>query len=88
MEVAAEASSLALLSPGEREFLRRLAEGLSYVQIAGCMDISVNTVRSYVRSAYKKLSVNSRTRAVVKYLESPSRREDERADLMNNEAAS
>lgn len=58
----------ALLSPGELKFLSHLAEGLSYEQIADGMDISINTVRSYVRSVYKKLCVNSRTRAVIAYL--------------------
>jgi len=57
-----------VLSPGGMEFVELLAEGHSYEQIAKSMNISINTVRDYVRSAYKKLKVNSRTQAVVKYL--------------------
>ena len=56
------------LTPCERAFLDRLVEGLSYQQIADSMNVSVNTVRDYVRAAYKKLQVNCRTQAVVKYL--------------------
>lgn len=56
------------LSACEKEFLKRLAQGDSYKEIAAGMDVSINTVRDYVRGVYKKLAVNSRTKAVVKYL--------------------
>lgn len=66
---AAEGSSqLATLTPGEREFLDQLANGYAYKEIAGRMNISIDTVRSYVRTVYEKLHVHSRTEAVVKYL--------------------
>ena len=61
-------SSLATLTPGEREFLDQLANGYAYKEIAGRMNISIDTVRSYVRTVYEKLHVHSRTDAVVKYL--------------------
>ena len=56
------------LTPGEREFLDQLANGYAYKEIADRMKISIDTVRSYVRTVYEKLHVHSRTEAVVKYL--------------------
>jgi DNA-binding NarL/FixJ family response regulator len=61
-------SSLATLTPGERDFLDQLANGYAYKEIADRMNISIDTVRSYVRTVYEKLHVHSRTEAVVKYL--------------------
>ena len=43
-------------------------KGLTVVQAARRMKISIDTVRSYVRTAYEKLHVHSRTEAVVKFL--------------------
>ena len=65
-----EASIVAKLTPGEREFLDQLANGYAYKEIADRMKISIDTVRSYVRTVYEKLHVHSRTEAVVKYLRS------------------
>jgi DNA-binding NarL/FixJ family response regulator len=62
-------SGLAKLTPAEREFLDQLAKGYAYKEIAGRMNISIDTVRSYVRTVYEKLHVHSRTEAVVKYLQ-------------------
>lgn len=60
--------SLEKLTPGEKEFLELLAKGYAYKEIADRMSISIDTVRSYVRTVYEKLHVHSRTEAVVKYL--------------------
>lgn len=65
---ASDASPLARLTPGEKEFLDQLAKGYAYKEIADRMNISIDTVRSYVRTVYEKLHVHSRTEAVVKYL--------------------
>ena len=64
----AESVPLAKLTPAEREFLDQLANGYAYKEIADRMNISIDTVRSYVRTVYEKLHVHSRTEAVVKYL--------------------
>ena len=61
-------SPLSNLTPGEREFLDQLANGYTYKEIADRMKITIDTVRSYVRTVYEKLHVHSRTEAVVKYL--------------------
>jgi DNA-binding NarL/FixJ family response regulator len=65
---AEAASPVASLTPGEKEFLDQLANGYAYKEIADRMKISIDTVRSYVRTVYEKLHVHSRTEAVVKYL--------------------
>lgn len=56
------------LSPREREVLERLAAGQVYKQVADGMNISVHTVRSYIRRIYEKLHVHTRAEAVAKYL--------------------
>ena len=61
-------SPISRLTPGEKEFLDQLANGYAYKEIADRMKISIDTVRSYVRTVYEKLHVHSRTEAVVKYL--------------------
>ncbi len=63
-----DSSEVARLTAGEREFLDQLAKGYAYKEIADRMNISIDTVRSYVRTVYEKLHVHSRTEAVVKYL--------------------
>ena len=65
---AQDSPPLARLAPGEKEFLDQLAKGYAYKEIADRMKISIDTVRSYVRTVYEKLHVHSRTEAVVKYL--------------------
>ncbi len=65
---AGDNSQVARLAPGEKEFLDQLAKGYAYKEIADRMNISIDTVRSYVRTVYEKLHVHSRTEAVVKYL--------------------
>lgn len=54
------------LSPRERHVLQLLAEGLFYKEIADTLDISQNTVHSYIRRIYQKLHVHSRMEAVAK----------------------
>ena len=56
---------VARLTPGERDFLDQLAKGYAYKEIGDRMKISIDTVRSYVRTVYEKLHVHSRTEAVV-----------------------
>jgi DNA-binding NarL/FixJ family response regulator len=56
------------LSPREEAVLDFLAKGLTYKQIADELQISIATVRTYLRRIYEKLHVQSRTEAVAKYL--------------------
>ncbi len=58
------------LTPQELRLLKLLVEGYSYQGAADRLNISVNTVRDYIRSIYDKLHVHSRSEAVVKALRS------------------
>jgi len=52
------------LTQSEQHVLSLIANGKMYKEIAHEMDISINTVREYIRRIYKKLDVNSRTQAM------------------------
>jgi DNA-binding NarL/FixJ family response regulator len=53
------------LTERERVVLQQMATGQSYEDVGRALGVSLNTVRTYVRSVYKKLDVNSRTEAVI-----------------------
>ena len=55
------------LTRREMEVLALLAKGFAYKEIADVMNISFETVRTYVRSIYDKLHVHSRAEATIKY---------------------
>jgi DNA-binding NarL/FixJ family response regulator len=54
------------LTERELEILNSLAEGNSYKITADKLYISIDTVRTYIRSIYKKLHVHSQSGAVAK----------------------
>lgn len=58
------------LSPQEIRLLKLFVEGYSYRGAAERLNISVNTVRDYIRSIYEKLHVHSKSEAVAKALRS------------------
>jgi DNA-binding NarL/FixJ family response regulator len=58
----------ARLTPQELRFLALLSRGYSYQAAADELDVSLNTVRNYVRAIYEKLHVHSRSEAVGKAL--------------------
>ena len=49
------------LTPQEKRLLALLAEGYSYQVASERLNISVNTVRNYIRSIYEKLHVHSKS---------------------------
>lgn len=53
------------LSDREEEVLRLIAAGLTNREIAEQVFISINSVKTYIRSAYRKIGVNSRSQAVA-----------------------
>ena len=53
------------LSPREQEVLDHLAKGYLYKEIASALNISYDTVHTYIRRIYEKLQVHSRTEAVA-----------------------
>jgi LuxR family maltose regulon positive regulatory protein len=57
------------LSPREREVLYLLPTGLTAEEIASELIISVNTVRSHLKSIYAKLGVHSRHEAILRATE-------------------
>jgi DNA-binding NarL/FixJ family response regulator len=59
---------VAALTDREGQVLALLAKGHAYKEIADLLNISFETVRTYVRSIYDKLHVHSRTEATLKYL--------------------
>ncbi|MFN0121734.1 MAG: response regulator [Blastocatellia bacterium] len=56
------------LTPQEIRLLQLLSDGHSYQSAAGQLNISINTVRNYIRSIYEKLHVHSKNEAVSKAL--------------------
>lgn len=53
------------LSPREAEILALISQGLSNQEIADRAYLSINSVKTYVRSAYRKIGVDRRTKAVL-----------------------
>lgn len=56
------------LSQREAEVLGLIARGLSNKEVGERLSLSVETIRSYLKSIYTKMHVHSRTEAVAKYL--------------------
>lgn len=54
------------LTPREKEVLQWLVKGYSYKMIASACNISLETVKSYLKNIYAKLQVNCGTEAVAK----------------------
>jgi LuxR family transcriptional regulator, maltose regulon positive regulatory protein len=62
-------SNIELLSKTEIRLLKLLVKGLSNKEISRQMKISDNTVKSHLRNIYRKLKVNSRSRAILVAIE-------------------
>jgi len=61
----AENGSLAELSLREEDVLRGLCRGMNNQEIADALVVSIDTVKSHVRSLLRKLQARDRTQAVV-----------------------
>jgi len=66
-EAGRTAAEVDRLSPREHKVLACLAKGLTYEKAGEQLNISIDSVRTYVRRIYEKLHVHSRTEAVAKY---------------------
>ncbi|MDO9497680.1 MAG: response regulator transcription factor [Nocardioides sp.] len=53
------------LSPREAEILALITQGLSNQEIANRAYLSINSVKTYIRSAYRKIEVTRRSQAVL-----------------------
>jgi len=65
---AAATQSTENLSEREQQVLDLLSQGLMYKEIADKLEISYETVHTYIRRIYEKLQVRTRTEAVAKFL--------------------
>jgi DNA-binding NarL/FixJ family response regulator len=55
------------LTPREKDVLRLLASGYIYKEVADQLDISMETVRTYVKRICNKLHVRSKVEAIIKF---------------------
>ena len=62
------ANEISALSEREQQVLDLLAQGLIYKEIGEKLNISYETVHTYIRRIYEKLQVRTRTEAVAKFL--------------------
>ena len=68
-EKKANSALLNSLTKREHQLVELLAEGYRYKEIADKLDLSIETVRTYIRAVYNKLQVHSRTEALNKLYE-------------------
>lgn len=68
----AESGEVALTAR-ESQIIDLIATGLSNDEIAALTQLSINSVKSYIRAAYRKMGVTSRSQAVLWAFGSPSR---------------
>jgi DNA-binding NarL/FixJ family response regulator len=47
------------LNPRESEVVRLIVDGNSYKMVAAELNVSINTVRKYIKSIYRKLNINT-----------------------------
>lgn len=53
------------LTPRETEIVGLIVSGLSNREIGETLELSINSVKTYIRSAYRKMGVERRTQAVL-----------------------
>ena len=57
------------LTPRESDVLRLIAHGCTYAQAADRLGVSLHTVTSHIKNAYRKLGVRSGAAAVMRAVE-------------------
>ena len=57
------------LTSREAQVLRLIARGCTYVQVADQLGMSVNTVGTHIKNAYRKLDVHCAAAAVMRAIE-------------------
>lgn len=55
------------LTDRESQVVSGIVDGLSYKLIADRMEISINTIRKYIRQIYHKLQINSKSELITKF---------------------
>jgi DNA-binding NarL/FixJ family response regulator len=61
-----------VLSPREIEVIEMASLGLTNLQVAARMNVSVHAVKFHLAAIYRKLGVANRTEAAVLFLSAPS----------------
>ena len=56
------------LTNAEKEIFKLIAEGKKKREIAGCLHLSVHTVKTHIEDVYRKLGVHTAAAAVAKLL--------------------
>jgi DNA-binding NarL/FixJ family response regulator len=56
------------LNDREKDIVRLIVEGKSYKMVASQLGISINTVRKYIKSVYRKLNINTNIELANIYL--------------------
>jgi DNA-binding CsgD family transcriptional regulator len=64
-------ASLSALSRREAEVLEMASHGLTNLQIAHRLGVSVHAVKFHLAAVYRKLGVHNRTEAVVLFITTP-----------------
>lgn len=57
------------LTPRESDVVRLIARGCTYAQVADRLGVSVHTVTTHIKNAYRKLGVRSGAAAVMRAVE-------------------
>jgi DNA-binding NarL/FixJ family response regulator len=68
-QIKQPASEMEKLTKRELEILTLLAKGYLYKEIGEHLGITLSTVRAHLHTIYEKLHVQSRTQAVLKFLD-------------------
>lgn len=55
------------LNDREKQVVNGIVQGLSYKLVAAEMSVSIDTVRKYIKSIYRKLHINSKGELMAKY---------------------
>ena len=55
------------LNDREKQVVKGIVNGLSYKLIAIEYHVSIDTVRKYIKSVYRKLQINSKGELIAKY---------------------
>ena len=61
----AGSDGLEALSPREVDVLRLITNGMSNPEIGATLYLGINTVKTYIRTGYRKIGVTTRTQAVL-----------------------
>jgi DNA-binding NarL/FixJ family response regulator len=69
LELHKKSGPQALLSPREREVMQMTSKGLTNLQIAEQLTVTVHAVKFHLASIYRKLGVSNRTEAAVAFLQ-------------------